>query len=142
MLGAAFRNVLSQIKAVALLVSGQCRPTKKDKKKTKTTQAEDTLPTSFEEKETHWHRRSMSPFHHEAIKQRTLMGIWRVTGSTRLQNLAVRSIIVANGTPSGMILRVKWLPTMRSFQLAPGSAVAKRCSQAGLILRVDAGSLP
>eukprot|EP00983_Pelagomonas_calceolata_P026939 846244-Pelagomonas_calceolata.AAC.2 len=30
-----------------------------------------------------------------------LMGIWRVTGSTRLHNLAVRSMIVLNSTPSG-----------------------------------------
>eukprot|EP00983_Pelagomonas_calceolata_P074748 1152682-Pelagomonas_calceolata.AAC.1 len=29
------------------------------------------------------------------------MGIWRVTGSTRLQDLAVRSIVVFNSTPSG-----------------------------------------
>eukprot|EP00983_Pelagomonas_calceolata_P009147 296115-Pelagomonas_calceolata.AAC.1 len=28
------------------------------------------------------------------------MGIWRVTGSTRLQNVAVRSICVFNSTPS------------------------------------------
>eukprot|EP00983_Pelagomonas_calceolata_P038066 1136663-Pelagomonas_calceolata.AAC.1 len=28
------------------------------------------------------------------------MGIWRVTGSTRIQNLAVRSAIVFNSTPS------------------------------------------
>eukprot|EP00983_Pelagomonas_calceolata_P041867 1138237-Pelagomonas_calceolata.AAC.10 len=30
-----------------------------------------------------------------------LMGTWRVTGSTQLQNLAVRSICVFNSTPSG-----------------------------------------
>eukprot|EP00983_Pelagomonas_calceolata_P003317 107621-Pelagomonas_calceolata.AAC.3 len=29
------------------------------------------------------------------------MGIWRVTGSTRLQNLAVRSITVFNSASSG-----------------------------------------
>eukprot|EP00983_Pelagomonas_calceolata_P083741 1156224-Pelagomonas_calceolata.AAC.2 len=29
------------------------------------------------------------------------MGIWRVPRSTQLQNLAVRSIIVFNSTPSG-----------------------------------------
>eukprot|EP00983_Pelagomonas_calceolata_P118175 1160479-Pelagomonas_calceolata.AAC.19 len=29
------------------------------------------------------------------------MGIWKVTGSTRLQNLAVRSVFVLNSTPSG-----------------------------------------
>eukprot|EP00983_Pelagomonas_calceolata_P041925 1138269-Pelagomonas_calceolata.AAC.1 len=33
----------------------------------------------------------MSPLHHKATRQKTLMGIWRVTGSTRLQNLAMRS---------------------------------------------------
>eukprot|EP00983_Pelagomonas_calceolata_P034939 1094168-Pelagomonas_calceolata.AAC.1 len=29
------------------------------------------------------------------------MGIWRVTGSTRLQNLAVRSITIFHSTSSG-----------------------------------------
>eukprot|EP00983_Pelagomonas_calceolata_P104064 1158980-Pelagomonas_calceolata.AAC.5 len=29
------------------------------------------------------------------------MGVWRVTGSTRLQNLAVRSVFVFDGTSSG-----------------------------------------
>eukprot|EP00983_Pelagomonas_calceolata_P004543 147655-Pelagomonas_calceolata.AAC.3 len=29
------------------------------------------------------------------------MGIWRIGGSTRLKNLAVRSMIVINSTPSG-----------------------------------------
>eukprot|EP00983_Pelagomonas_calceolata_P065543 1148623-Pelagomonas_calceolata.AAC.2 len=29
------------------------------------------------------------------------MGIWRVSGSTRLQILAVRSMIIFNGTPGG-----------------------------------------
>eukprot|EP00983_Pelagomonas_calceolata_P024795 780920-Pelagomonas_calceolata.AAC.1 len=29
------------------------------------------------------------------------MGIWRVVGSTRLQNLAARSILVFNSTPIG-----------------------------------------
>eukprot|EP00983_Pelagomonas_calceolata_P047592 1140727-Pelagomonas_calceolata.AAC.2 len=29
------------------------------------------------------------------------MGVWSVTGSTRLQNLAVRSVFVLNSTPSG-----------------------------------------
>eukprot|EP00983_Pelagomonas_calceolata_P023959 754313-Pelagomonas_calceolata.AAC.3 len=29
------------------------------------------------------------------------MGIWRLSGSTRLRNLAVRSIIAFNSTPSG-----------------------------------------
>eukprot|EP00983_Pelagomonas_calceolata_P029124 913369-Pelagomonas_calceolata.AAC.1 len=30
-----------------------------------------------------------------------LMGIWRVTGSTRLHNLALTSFLVFNSTPSG-----------------------------------------
>eukprot|EP00983_Pelagomonas_calceolata_P053172 1143193-Pelagomonas_calceolata.AAC.1 len=30
-----------------------------------------------------------------------LMGIWKVTGSTRLQNLAVRSVTVFNSTSGG-----------------------------------------
>eukprot|EP00983_Pelagomonas_calceolata_P124469 1161110-Pelagomonas_calceolata.AAC.1 len=29
------------------------------------------------------------------------MGIWRVIGSTRLQNLTVRCVVVFNNTPSG-----------------------------------------
>eukprot|EP00983_Pelagomonas_calceolata_P002143 72849-Pelagomonas_calceolata.AAC.1 len=32
----------------------------------------------------------LSPLHYEVSKQGVLMGIWRVTGSTRLQSLAVR----------------------------------------------------
>eukprot|EP00983_Pelagomonas_calceolata_P122955 1160955-Pelagomonas_calceolata.AAC.6 len=32
------------------------------------------------------------------------MGIWRVTRSTWLQNLAVRSFLIFNGTPSGIKL--------------------------------------
>eukprot|EP00983_Pelagomonas_calceolata_P078014 1154103-Pelagomonas_calceolata.AAC.3 len=43
----------------------------------------------------------MSPLHHGATKQRMPMGIWRVTGSIRLRNLAARSIIVFHSTPSG-----------------------------------------
>eukprot|EP00983_Pelagomonas_calceolata_P063566 1147787-Pelagomonas_calceolata.AAC.2 len=41
----------------------------------------------------------MSPLHHKAVWLKMLMGIRRVTGSTRLQNLAVKSIIVFNSTP-------------------------------------------
>eukprot|EP00983_Pelagomonas_calceolata_P067202 1149401-Pelagomonas_calceolata.AAC.4 len=51
--------------------------------------------------ETHCLRRAVSPLYHEATRQKTLMGIWRVTGSTRLQNLAVRGVCVFNSTPSG-----------------------------------------
>eukprot|EP00983_Pelagomonas_calceolata_P033324 1043614-Pelagomonas_calceolata.AAC.5 len=64
-------------------------------------QAVKTLPTSTEDKETHWLRRTVSLLHHEAMSQKMLMGIWRapiivfwVTGSTRIHNLAVRSIRV------------------------------------------------
>eukprot|EP00983_Pelagomonas_calceolata_P053482 1143307-Pelagomonas_calceolata.AAC.2 len=62
--------------------------------------------TSIKEKGTHWLRRDVNPLHHKATKQKMLMGIWRVTGSTRVQNLAVRTphtrnIIVFNSTPSG-----------------------------------------
>eukprot|EP00983_Pelagomonas_calceolata_P075213 1152901-Pelagomonas_calceolata.AAC.1 len=45
----------------------------------------------------------MIPLHHKATKQKVLMGIWRVTGSTRLQKLPVRSIIVFNSTPSELV---------------------------------------
>eukprot|EP00983_Pelagomonas_calceolata_P026071 818821-Pelagomonas_calceolata.AAC.1 len=51
--------------------------------------------------ETHWLKRAVSPLHHEDYKKKFLMGIWRVIGSTRLHNLAVRSILVFNSTPSG-----------------------------------------
>eukprot|EP00983_Pelagomonas_calceolata_P019362 608288-Pelagomonas_calceolata.AAC.2 len=43
----------------------------------------------------------MSPLCHEATRQNMLLGIWRITGSTGLQNLAVRSICVFNSLPSG-----------------------------------------
>eukprot|EP00983_Pelagomonas_calceolata_P010954 354618-Pelagomonas_calceolata.AAC.3 len=44
--------------------------------------------------------------HHKATKQKVLVGMWRVIESTRLQNLAVRSIIVFSSTPSGNKLQV------------------------------------
>eukprot|EP00983_Pelagomonas_calceolata_P059459 1145922-Pelagomonas_calceolata.AAC.11 len=47
------------------------------------------LSTSIKEKETHWLRRAVSLLNHKATKKKKLIGIWRVTGSTRLQNLAV-----------------------------------------------------
>eukprot|EP00983_Pelagomonas_calceolata_P006297 208488-Pelagomonas_calceolata.AAC.2 len=37
--------------------------------------------------------------HHRATKQKVLMGIRTAAGSSRLQNLAVRSTIVFNSTP-------------------------------------------
>eukprot|EP00983_Pelagomonas_calceolata_P022833 718556-Pelagomonas_calceolata.AAC.1 len=49
----------------------------------------------------HWLRRAMSPLHHKDLEQEALMGVWRVPGSTRLQNLALRSVFVLNSTPSG-----------------------------------------
>eukprot|EP00983_Pelagomonas_calceolata_P010714 346559-Pelagomonas_calceolata.AAC.1 len=42
-------------------------PTHKEKKR-KTTKAEETLPTSIMEEETHWPRRAVSPLHHKAVK--------------------------------------------------------------------------
>eukprot|EP00983_Pelagomonas_calceolata_P057754 1145204-Pelagomonas_calceolata.AAC.4 len=65
------------------LVAGLSQP----KKRKETTYAEKTLPTSIKEKETHWLRRAVSPLQHKA-KKKVLMGVWRVTGSTRLHNLA------------------------------------------------------
>eukprot|EP00983_Pelagomonas_calceolata_P006642 218014-Pelagomonas_calceolata.AAC.1 len=62
---------------------------------------EETLPTSIKEKETHWHRRAVSLLHHKAAKKKKPMGIWRVSGSIRLQNIAERSIVVFISTPSG-----------------------------------------
>eukprot|EP00983_Pelagomonas_calceolata_P041590 1138148-Pelagomonas_calceolata.AAC.2 len=55
----------------------------------------------MKEKETFWLRRAVSPLHHEATEQKELMRTWRIAGSTRFQNLAVRSMIVFNSTPSG-----------------------------------------
>eukprot|EP00983_Pelagomonas_calceolata_P009989 323992-Pelagomonas_calceolata.AAC.2 len=49
--------------------------------------AEENLPTSMKEKEAHWLRRALSPLHHKYSKQKALMGIWRVTRSTRFQSL-------------------------------------------------------
>eukprot|EP00983_Pelagomonas_calceolata_P115857 1160245-Pelagomonas_calceolata.AAC.2 len=62
---------------------------------------EETLPTSIKEKETYWLKKAVSPLHHKDYKKNNLMGIWRVIGSTRLHNLAARSILVFNSTPSG-----------------------------------------
>eukprot|EP00983_Pelagomonas_calceolata_P009591 310022-Pelagomonas_calceolata.AAC.1 len=45
------------------------------------------------------YRRERIPF-----KQKVLMGTWRSTGSTRLQNLTVRSFIVFKSMPSGTSL--------------------------------------
>eukprot|EP00983_Pelagomonas_calceolata_P055992 1144403-Pelagomonas_calceolata.AAC.3 len=55
--------------------------------------AVETLPTSINEKETHWLRRAVTSLHHhdEAKKQKVVLGIWGFTRSTRLQSLAVRN---------------------------------------------------
>eukprot|EP00983_Pelagomonas_calceolata_P039226 1137083-Pelagomonas_calceolata.AAC.1 len=70
-------------------------------KKRKIAPAEETPPTSLKEKERHWLRRAVSPLNHKATKQKVLMGIWRVSGSSWPQNLAVGSGIAFNSTPSG-----------------------------------------
>eukprot|EP00983_Pelagomonas_calceolata_P086351 1156744-Pelagomonas_calceolata.AAC.7 len=70
-------------------------------KNKKTTNAKRTLPISIKEKETHWHRRAVSPIHRKAIKLKVLMRIWRFSGSTRLQNLAVRNNTVFDRASSG-----------------------------------------
>eukprot|EP00983_Pelagomonas_calceolata_P061477 1146848-Pelagomonas_calceolata.AAC.3 len=64
------------------------------KEKEKTTKAEEALPTSIKDKETHWLRRAVSLLHQKATKKEKLMGIWRITGVTWLQNLAVKSITI------------------------------------------------
>eukprot|EP00983_Pelagomonas_calceolata_P066648 1149143-Pelagomonas_calceolata.AAC.4 len=48
----------------------------------------------------------MGSLRHRLSKQKVLVGIWRVTGSTSLQDLSgsVRSNIVFNSTPNGAIL--------------------------------------
>eukprot|EP00983_Pelagomonas_calceolata_P058592 1145558-Pelagomonas_calceolata.AAC.2 len=73
------------------------------KRKRKTTLAEETLLTSVKEKETHWLSRAVTPLHPKAAKQKMLMWIWiwRDTGSIRLQDQVVRSIVVFNSMPSG-----------------------------------------
>eukprot|EP00983_Pelagomonas_calceolata_P004876 159782-Pelagomonas_calceolata.AAC.1 len=55
--------------------------------------------TSIKKKETHWLRRAVSVPFTKATRQKVLMGIWRVSSSTRQQSLAVRSILVFS--PSG-----------------------------------------
>eukprot|EP00983_Pelagomonas_calceolata_P065641 1148670-Pelagomonas_calceolata.AAC.1 len=62
---------------------------------------EETLPTYIKEEEKHWLRRAVSLLHQKATEQKVLVGIGRVTGSTRIQSLAVRSITAFNSMPSG-----------------------------------------
>eukprot|EP00983_Pelagomonas_calceolata_P023856 751174-Pelagomonas_calceolata.AAC.1 len=63
--------------------------------------AEESLPRSIKEQETHWLRRALSLPQHKVTKRIMLMGIWGVTGSTQLQNLAVKISLVFSSTPSG-----------------------------------------
>eukprot|EP00983_Pelagomonas_calceolata_P068156 1149783-Pelagomonas_calceolata.AAC.2 len=74
-------------------------------RKRKTT-AEQAPPTSIKEMESRhgWLKRAVSSkfLHHEATGWKGLVGIWRVAGSTRLQNLAVRSIIKQR--PDGILV--------------------------------------
>eukprot|EP00983_Pelagomonas_calceolata_P046297 1140095-Pelagomonas_calceolata.AAC.4 len=62
-------------------------------------------------------RESPSP---RSYKKKTLMGIWRVIGSTRLHNLAARSIFVFNSTPSGN----KLVGNIMMFSFNFGSLIA------------------
>eukprot|EP00983_Pelagomonas_calceolata_P059614 1146005-Pelagomonas_calceolata.AAC.2 len=39
-------------------------------------------------------KNAVSPLHHKAAEKNVLVGVWRVAGSTRVQNLAARSINV------------------------------------------------
>eukprot|EP00983_Pelagomonas_calceolata_P110145 1159636-Pelagomonas_calceolata.AAC.6 len=54
----------------------------------------------FQEDKTLWLRRTLC-FLHKAMDLKVLMGIWRFTGSIRLQVQAVRSINVSKSSPSG-----------------------------------------
>eukprot|EP00983_Pelagomonas_calceolata_P082482 1155944-Pelagomonas_calceolata.AAC.2 len=72
-------------------------PVGKEKKEDYT--GRENFPTSIKEKETHWLLRSMSPLHHKGLKQKVLTEVKMVSGSTRLQNLVVRSVFVLIGTP-------------------------------------------
>eukprot|EP00983_Pelagomonas_calceolata_P083942 1156261-Pelagomonas_calceolata.AAC.2 len=51
------------------------RSTYQLKKRKKTAEAEEALPTSIKEKETHWLRRAVSPLHHQD-GSKILVGIW------------------------------------------------------------------
>eukprot|EP00983_Pelagomonas_calceolata_P085918 1156651-Pelagomonas_calceolata.AAC.2 len=66
------------------------RGKKGKEKKRKTTQAEETLPTSIKEKETHWLRRAVSLLHHKATKKKKLMGIWSTPSGNKLVGILNR----------------------------------------------------
>eukprot|EP00983_Pelagomonas_calceolata_P097060 1158204-Pelagomonas_calceolata.AAC.2 len=53
------------------------------------------------EEKTHWLKRAVSPLHHTAKEPERLVRIWRVTGSTRLQNLAAISISIFEDVLNG-----------------------------------------
>eukprot|EP00983_Pelagomonas_calceolata_P108090 1159416-Pelagomonas_calceolata.AAC.19 len=76
-------------------LEAKVQQTKPDFQKRK--RKEKTLPTSIWEKETlslkTFLRRFASPLHHNATNLKTVVGIWRLAGSARLQDLAVRSNI-------------------------------------------------
>eukprot|EP00983_Pelagomonas_calceolata_P057855 1145246-Pelagomonas_calceolata.AAC.3 len=65
-----------------------------------TVEAGKILPTSIQEKETHWLKRALSPIHTKQ-EQEGLVGILRIAGSTQLQNLVARSCPVFSCAPSG-----------------------------------------
>eukprot|EP00983_Pelagomonas_calceolata_P096021 1158083-Pelagomonas_calceolata.AAC.2 len=74
---------------------------------------EENLPALIKEKETHQLKRAMSPTLPQSSsrgpgvpsttkqEQQGLVGIWRFAGSTRLQNLAVRSVLIFDCVPQG-----------------------------------------
>eukprot|EP00983_Pelagomonas_calceolata_P014026 449207-Pelagomonas_calceolata.AAC.4 len=71
-------------------------------------------------------QRTVSPFYHEATKQKVLMGIWRVTRSTWPKNLAVKSYIVSNSTPSGnKLVGIHKRMGMKSVSKVNGTLVVK-----------------
>eukprot|EP00983_Pelagomonas_calceolata_P116691 1160337-Pelagomonas_calceolata.AAC.1 len=50
--------------------------------------------------EAHWLKRAVSALHHKAGKE-GLVGTWRVARSTRLQNLAVRIVLLSTALFNG-----------------------------------------
>eukprot|EP00983_Pelagomonas_calceolata_P052297 1142788-Pelagomonas_calceolata.AAC.2 len=63
--------------------------------------AEETLPTLTKEKGDTLAQKSRKSPPPRSYKKKTLVGIWRVTGSAWLHNLAAKSIRVFSSTPSG-----------------------------------------
>eukprot|EP00983_Pelagomonas_calceolata_P095562 1158025-Pelagomonas_calceolata.AAC.5 len=54
-----------------------------------------------------WLKRAASPRHHNAKGQKGLVGVWRVTGSTQLQNLDARW-----HPPKGLSGALSWMVTV------------------------------